>query len=335
MSDTPETADPQQIETAALQQSAAREIATIDRQRAMGETVFSGQVGVFTNGDAFRLGRNMAEFLASSTMIPEHYQGRPENVMVAIDYAARLGISPFALMSGMDIVRGRPALRGQLYSGVINSSKLFASRLKFEWRGEEDEGDGLPSDNYGCRAWAYDHDGDRINGPWVDWSMVSKEGWNVDKKNQQTNKVTLSKWNTMRELMFLYRSAAFFGRTQASDLMMGIYQHEELQDAGFIEGDYEEVPRTPTLADKVNSRTEGKEAAPRRKNSRRTFTEQKEQAAQQTAQDASAAPAEVEVASSDDPPFTLAQADAAQEPNETHEDSGESARAESRTFNVE
>ena len=54
----------------ALQQrsttSDARELATLERQRSMGETVLGGNIGVFTNGDAFRLARNMAEFLAAS-----------------------------------------------------------------------------------------------------------------------------------------------------------------------------------------------------------------------------------------------------------------------------
>lgn len=333
----------------ALQQrsttSDARELATLERQRSMGETVLGGNIGVFTNGDAFRLARNMAEFLAASTMIPQDYQGRPENVMVAIDYAARLGISPFALMSNMDIVRGRPALRGQLYAGVINSSRMFPERIKYEWRGEEDTGDGLPSENYGCRAWVFDINGERVNGPWVDWAMVTKEGWNVDKPNRNGNGVQVSKWNTMRELMFFYRAAAFFGRTQAPDLMMGIYQHEELEDTGFIDGDYSVVPREPTLADRVNERTEAKPAAGSRRRNRRQFTDTPPAAPgprQETP------PADAEASTEPDssaPPFELEQAGAAEdaaaadepiaERSETASDTESQPSAEAGAFNVE
>jgi hypothetical protein len=51
--------------------------------------------------------------------------------------------------------------------------------------------------------------------------MVKKEGW-LDKPG--------SKWKTMPELMFQYRSAAFFGRLHCPEILMGMQTLEEVID---------------------------------------------------------------------------------------------------------
>jgi hypothetical protein len=78
-------------------------------------------------------------------------------------------------------------------------------------------------DEYGCTAWAYDlATQDKLEGPKVTLSMAKNEGW-VSKAG--------SKWKTMPELMFRYRSAAFFGRLYAPDILMGMQTAEEVFDA--------------------------------------------------------------------------------------------------------
>lgn len=240
----PEAAAPAPQQAMAL--SPAREAAQIDRQRAMAETTFGRGINPFSNGDAFKLALNIAEFISKSTFIPEAYQGNPANVMVAMDYASRLpgNTSAIMLMQNMDVVKGRPGLRGTFYAGLVNSSPLFG-RLRYEWRGTDNPG-GEPSLDFGCRAYATDREtGDTLYGAWIDWRMVKGEGWS---KND--------KWNYMREQMFLYRATSFFARVYASDVTLGLYETEELRDA--IPGDYTVV--TETRAEKLEAKLA--EAAP-------------------------------------------------------------------------
>lgn len=225
-------------------------LAAVERNREMDLTVFGGGVGVFSSGAGFNLAQRMASALAESTMVPKDYAGNPGNVLIAIDYASRLGQPLMAFMSHCDVIYGRPSLRGKLYIGIINASGKF-SRLKFETRGEEDLGDGTPSMDYGRRAYATEIEtGDVLYGPWVDWEMVTAEGWNKDKVKD--GKTTKSKWNTMRDLMFYYRSAAFWGNTHAPDITLGLAVEGEVDD--YIDGEFEVISGSTTTKTKPASR---------------------------------------------------------------------------------
>lgn len=204
--------------TAVAVMSPAREQAQIERQRAMAEVTFGQQISPFSNGDAFKLACAIAERLCQSSMIPEAYRGHPENVMVAMDYGSRFGIGCVQMMQNMDVVKGRPGLRGTFLAALINKSPLF-SRLSYEWRGTDKPG-AKPSPDFGCRAYATEKaTGEVLYGTWIDWRMVEGEGWD---KN--------TKWTHMREQMFQYRAAAFWSRVHASDVTLGMHESEELFD---------------------------------------------------------------------------------------------------------
>jgi len=161
----------------------------------------------------FEHAQRVAVMMAKSTLIPEAYRGKVENVMIAMEMSHRMNISPLMVMQNLYIVKGNPGWSGAFVIGLINGSKRFSTELKFEVSGQNDE--------YGYRAYALDQDGNKIEGTKVDWKMVKGEGW-LDKPG--------SKWKTMPEQMFKYRSAAFFGRTYCPDLLMGMQTAEEIID---------------------------------------------------------------------------------------------------------
>ena len=77
--------DPRQQQLlAAPPLSPAAEAARIERQRAMAETTFRGDISPFSNGDAFKLACQIAERISYSSMIPDDYKGKPENVLPRI-----------------------------------------------------------------------------------------------------------------------------------------------------------------------------------------------------------------------------------------------------------
>ena len=241
--DSPATEpDPRQQTLLQAEPSPARELAHIERQRAMAETTFGGQISPFSNGDAFKLACAIAERIAMSSLIPEDYRGKPENILVAMDYAARLpGCNVLMVMQNMDVVKGRPGLRGTFLSALINRSPLF-TRLRYEWRGTDNPGK-TPTEDFGCRAYATEvATGEVVYGTWIDWRMVVAEGWNANKK-----------WTSMREQMFQYRAASFWSRVNASDITLGLYEAEELRDAAIIDGEFS---RVPSRAQRLNDATD-------------------------------------------------------------------------------
>lgn len=211
--------------------------AMVERNRDMDLTTFADGAGVFGSGASFNLAQRMATALSGSTMIPKDYHGNPGNIMIAIDYAARLKQPLLAFMSHCDIIYGRPALRGKLYIGIINGCGKF-SRIKWHTRGGISD-EGVPSPDCAYQAYAKEHEtGETLLGPWVSWAMVVAEKWNTDKENRNGGGVTKSKWNTMTELMFMYRSAAFWGNTHAPDVTLGLAVEGEVEDTVALDGDF-------------------------------------------------------------------------------------------------
>lgn len=161
----------------------------------------------------FEHAQRVAKMLSVSSLIPEQYRGKVENVMIAMEMANRMGISPLMVMQNLYVVKGNPGWSGPFVIATINSSKKFKEDLKFEASGKDDA--------YGYTAYTFDHQGNRVDGTKVDWKMVKGEGW-LDKPG--------SKWKTMPEQMFHYRAAAFFGRVHTPDLLMGMQTIDEVID---------------------------------------------------------------------------------------------------------
>jgi hypothetical protein len=169
----------------------------------------------FFDAAGFDLMQRVSKAFASSTLVPQQYQGNIANCMIALNLARRLNADELMVMQNLYIVHGNPGWSSKFLIASVNTCGRF-SALRYEWRGQEGAGD------FGCRAWAIEREtGERLDGAWVDWTMVKAEGW--DKKNG-------SKWKTMPQQMFIYRAAAFWQRAYAPEISMGLSTAEELAD---------------------------------------------------------------------------------------------------------
>lgn len=182
--------------------------------------------GAFSTISNFEDAQKIAKMLATSDLVPKNYQGNIPNTMIALEMANRINVSPFQVMQNLDIIQGKPSWRSTFIIAALNSCGRFKP-LKFEFVGSNPQ-----ADDYGCRAYTDDFDGNRITGPLVTWLMVKSEGW-LSKAG--------SKWKTMPELMFQYRAASFFGRLYAPDILNGMQSVEEVKDVvSTIDVDFED-----------------------------------------------------------------------------------------------
>ena len=172
-------------------------------------------VAGFFDQHGFELLQRVAKAFASSELVPKQYQGNIANCMIAMDMAQRIGANPLMAMQNLYVVHGTPGWSSKFLIATINACGRYSS-LRYEWKGTPGKPD------YGCRAWAIEKEtGERLDGIWVTWEMVRAEGW--DAKNG-------SKWKTMPDQMFVYRSAAFWQRAYAPELGMGLTTQEEIVD---------------------------------------------------------------------------------------------------------
>lgn len=174
-----------------------------------------GAISAFASARNFEAAQRMAKALASSSLMPQAYQGNIPNVLIALEMASRIGASVFMVAQSLDIIHGRPSWSSKFLIATVNASGRFTP-LRFRWQGEEGK------DTWGCRAFAKDKsDNEPCLGPLVTIAMAKAEGWYA--KNG-------SKWKTLPELMLMYRSAGFWTRVYAPELSFGMHTSEEVID---------------------------------------------------------------------------------------------------------
>lgn len=215
---------------------------------------------------SFEFLQRTAKAFANSTMVPTAYQAtilkgygesatvEPNpaalsNCMIALDMAQRMNANPLMVMQNLHVIEGRPSWSSQFIISAINSSGKFsplrfdlewldeieATFSTFEWatgangrRFKQEQKHAVKLRNARCVAWAIEKaTGERLESAPVTMEMAVNEGWYG--KNG-------SKWRSMPDLMLRYRSAAFFGRIYAPELLMGLPTAEELQDVFVQDG---------------------------------------------------------------------------------------------------
>ncbi len=184
---------------------------------------------VFSDPEAFQSLFNIGKMFASSSLVPQAYQGKPMDCTIACDMANRMNVSPMFVMQNLYVVKGKPSWSGQACMSMIKASPIFKS-VKPVYIGERN------TDSWGCYISAIrKEDGEEIHGAEVTIKMAKEEKW-YSKKDKYGNET--SKWQTMPELMLAYRAAAFFAKVYIPNSLMGCS----------VEGEAEDITKAPVSA---------------------------------------------------------------------------------------
>ena len=65
-----------------------------------------------------------ANMASKSAMVPRDYQGKPENIMLAIQMGSELGLAPMQSLQNIACVNGRPAVWGDAVVGLCRQSAV-------------------------------------------------------------------------------------------------------------------------------------------------------------------------------------------------------------------
>lgn len=188
---------------------------------------------VWQNKEAFNQALRAAQMLSQSSLVPQNYQGKPQDCFIAVEMAARMNTSPIFIMQNLYVVKGKPSWAGQACMAMINACGKFRD-VKHVYTGQKG------TDSRGCYVTATRiSDGETVNGTEVTMALVKAEGW-----------ITNTKWKNMPEQMLGYRAASFFARMYCPEALMGLQTYEEVQDT---------EPRTqPTASDLTAALKENK-----------------------------------------------------------------------------
>ena len=178
---------------------------------------------VFSDPESFQKIFDIGKMFASSSLVPQAYQGKPMDCTIAVDMANRMGVSPMMVMQNLYVVQGKPQWSGQACTSMIMASGKYKN-VHHVYTGERG------TDSWGCYLEADKVDtGETVKGAEVTIQMAKDEGWYG--KNG-------SKWKTMPELMLAYRASAFFARVHIPNSLMGCA----------VEGEVEDISKAPLQA---------------------------------------------------------------------------------------
>lgn len=219
---------------------------------------------MWANPQSFEHWQRIAVMLAKSELVPKAYQDKPQNVMLAMEMAHRMGVGAVVVMQNLDIIDGRQSWKSTFVASMINVCGRYKQlRYKYEDRGLIDVdyiewGQRNPQtgkaerikrtakiQNLACTAYAEElGTGEILFGETVTVEMAVKDGWYF-----RSN----SKWATMTRQMLAYRSATFFARLYEPHLLNGMRTTDEVFDIT----DVQNAGTNPL--DKVNNSFGGKQ----------------------------------------------------------------------------
>lgn len=156
--------------------------------------------------EAYKIGK----VYAGSGVVPAAYAGKPNDCAIAVDMAARMGVSPLMVMQQLYVVKGKPSWSGQACMAFIRQRYNDVQVVYTGTRG---------TDSRGCYIQAKSGN-TTLQGTEVTIAMAKAEGW-----------ISNPKWRNMPEQMLAYRAGAFFARVHCPDVLMGCCVEGEADDA--------------------------------------------------------------------------------------------------------
>lgn len=160
-----------------------------------------------------------AQLLAKTDLLPAHFKNKPENCFLAFTMARQVGANPFTFMQKTYVIGGKLGMEAQLIISLVNSRGPFTGPI--QWRMKGDFSEKGNKKEWSCTAYATHKLTGEICEATVSWAMVEAEGW---------SKKAGSKWLTMPEIMFRYRSASFLASLYCPEVKFGMPTAEELED---------------------------------------------------------------------------------------------------------
>lgn len=66
-----------------------------------------------------------AKMISKSEMMPKDYRGKPENIVVAIQWGYEVGLNPIQALRNISIINGRPSIWGDAAIALVRASGLL------------------------------------------------------------------------------------------------------------------------------------------------------------------------------------------------------------------
>lgn len=168
------------------------------------EIVKTGQFSLAPTN--YQEAERLAVMLSKSDFVPRDYQGKPGNIMAALQMGAELGLPPLQALQNIAIIGGRPSVFGDAALAIVTTSPAFESI--------EETDDGATAT---CTI-------KRKNRPAITRRFSMDDAKRAGLLNKQ------GPWTTYPARMRQMRARSFAMRDLFPDVLKGMITREEAQD---------------------------------------------------------------------------------------------------------
>jgi len=152
-----------------------------------------------------------SEMLSKSQMVPRQYQGKPEDVLVAMQWGREIGLAPLQALQNISVINGKPSVYGDAAMALVQASAVC------EGIDETIEGEGTANPVAVCIAKR------RGRSP-----VVAKFSVEDAKRAGLWGKA--GPWQAYPRRMLQMRARGFALRDAFPDVLKGLITAEEAQD---------------------------------------------------------------------------------------------------------
>ena len=152
-----------------------------------------------------------SEMLAASQMVPKQYQGKPQDIMVCVQWGYEIGLAPMQALQNIAVINGKPSVYGDAAMALVQASPVC------EGVEEYFEGEGTPNPVAVCVA----HRKGRK-------PVVAKFSIEDAKRAGLWGKQ--GPWQAYPKRMMQMRARGFALRDAFPDVLKGLITAEEAQD---------------------------------------------------------------------------------------------------------
>ncbi|MBO1080864.1 hypothetical protein [Roseomonas haemaphysalidis] len=158
----------------------------------------------------FQEAMRFADMLSNSTMVPKDFQGKPANILVAVQWGAEVGLGPLQALQNIAIINGRPSIWGDAALALVQGHPAYESHQE-SIRGEGDAMAGV------CRV-------KRRGSEWHEAVFTVEDA----KKAGLWGKS--GPWQQYPKRMLQLRARGFAIRDKFADALRGVITAEEAAD---------------------------------------------------------------------------------------------------------
>jgi hypothetical protein len=152
-----------------------------------------------------------SEMLASSQMVPKAYQGKPQDIMVCVQWGYEIGLAPMQALQNIAVINGKPSVYGDAAMALVQASPVCEDVEEYF------EGEGTPNPIAVCVA---KRKGRK--------PVVAK--FSVEDAKRAGLWGKQGPWSAYPKRMMQMRARGFALRDAFPDVLKGLITAEEAQD---------------------------------------------------------------------------------------------------------